>query len=264
MTALHRRPLACLVLSLACLAAAACTTLKPRPEPAPEIFRSAWELFRTEYMQPCPARDFFVRASVNLSSGERSSRFLITFWGRTTFPVRMDLQAGIGAMLAHWREDQQGWLGYHPATKEAFYSHDSRAGAALLGLTMPLRLDAFARVIGGCWEGIVPAEYSATRFALNRLEYLLEHQGQTVVLALTPEGRPLSLRLDDPSGWVMTIEEWLRDDRSRPGRIALQQGDDVAVVRVQRLDFDFVTWQENDLDLELPPGTVLRLLDSAP
>lgn len=254
---------ACFFLVLGCLLAPACAIKKPLMpvDPGPEQMQSVWNLFHAEYMQPCPPRDFFTRASVNYSSGDRNSRLLFSFWGRTNFPVRMDLQAGVGAMVAHWREDEQGWIGYYPGSREAFFSSDSRAGAAMLGLAMPLRLNAFAQILIGCWDGVIPKDYVFAQFVENHFEYLLEHKGKKAVLVLTPEGLPVSLREDDAQGWIIAIDEWLDNDRRSPKRLSLRHEKNFAVVRLQRMDFSTVRWQEADLSLELPFGTTLRHLE---
>lgn len=259
MSRIHRGLAVCLLVLFGSLAACA---VKPVPPPAdmrPERFESAWDLFQKTYSSSCPARDFFARGSVNYTSGERSSRVLFSFWGRTQFPVRMDLQAGAGTMLAHWREDEQGWIGYHPGASEAFIAPDSRLGAATLGLTMPLRLDALAQILTGCWGQVVPREYVMAGFTGRYFDYSLGGETRGVVLSLSADGRPEILRQEEPGGWEVVIEEWF-DERLplSPRRLRLTQGQNVAVVRLQRLDFTGVSWQETDLFLDLPAGTLLR------
>lgn len=259
----NRRSLAaCLFLVLGSFVVSACAVKTAiQVDPGPEQIQAAWNRFHAKYTQPCPPRDFFVRASVNYSSVDHNSRLLFSFWGRTNFPVRMDLQAGMGAMVAHWREDEQGWIGYHPGSREAFFSSDSRAGAAMLGLAMPLRLNAFAQILAGCWEGVIPKNNVFAQFTGNHFEYLLEHHGKKAVLALTPEGLPVSLREDDAQGWIITIDEWLDNDRRSPKRLSLRHEKNFAMVRLQRMDFSTVHWQEADLSLELPSGTALHHLE---
>jgi hypothetical protein len=177
----------------------------------------------------------------------------------------MDLQTGVGTMLAHWREDEQGFLGLYPGHAEAFVSSDSRVGAATLGLTMPLRLDAFAQILTGCWGRIVPREYVSARFTGRHFDYYLGDEAKGIVLSLSADGRPEVLRQEGPDGWKVVIEEWF-DDRLSPRKLRLTQGQNVAVVRLQRLDISGergagVSWQETDLFLDLPFGTSLWKLE---
>jgi len=258
MSRMHRGLAVCLLIFLGHLAACA---VKPIPvaDMQPERFASVWALFQKTYSSSCPARDFSARGSVNYTSGERSARVLFSFWGRTLFPVRMDLQAGVGTMLAHWREDEEGFLGYHPGASEAFVSGDSRLGAATQGLTMPLRLDALAQILTGCWGQVVPREYVTASFTGRHFEYSLGGKAGGIVLSLSADGRPSALRREGPGGWEVIIEEWFDESLPlSPRRLRLTQGQNVALVRLQRLDFTGVSWQESDLFLNLPPGTLLR------
>lgn len=267
MSRMHQGLAVCLLLAIGHLAACA---VKPIPlaDIQPKRLESVWNLFQETYASSCSARDFSARGSVSYTSGERSSRVLFYFWGRTQFPVRMDLQAGVGTMLAHWREDEQGWIGYHPSTSEAFIASDSRLGAATLGLTMPLRLDALAQILIGCWGRVIPQDYVAASFTGRHFDYSLEGEplggvAREIVLSLSADGRPKVLRREGPGGWEVVIEEWF-DERLplSPRKLRLTQGENVALVRLQRLDFTSVSWQESDLFLDLPPGTLLREVEA--
>lgn len=251
----------CLVLCLAQIAVACSVKAPLSDHDEPKRVQAVWNRFHELAAGSCVPLDFFARGSINYTSRERSSRLLFSFWGHTHFPVRMDLQAGVGAMLAHWREDESGWVGYHPGSQEAFASLDSRVGAASLGLAMPLRLNAFAKIITGCWSTVVPAEYMSAKGVQNGIEYLVVHQGNTATLTLSLDGRPKSLQLNDPQGWMVAVEEWLVDKPLSPRRLRLAQDDNVAVVRLQRLEVVSPPWPKEDLVLDLPPGTTLRHLD---
>jgi outer membrane biogenesis lipoprotein LolB len=266
MIRIHRGLAVCLLIAFSYLAASC--TVKPVPpahilqpeQPAAAAY--AWSLFQATFSPSCPTKDFSARGSVNYISGDRTARVLFSFWGRTQFPVRMDLQTGMGTMLAHWREDAQGFLSYHPGNAEAFVSSDSRVGAETMGLTMPLRLDALAQILTGCWGRIVPREYVSARFTGRHFDYALGGEAKGIVLSLSADGRPEILRREGPGGWELVIEEWFDGHLSlSPRRLRLTQGQNVAIVRLQRLDIMNVSWQETDLFLDLPFGTSLWKLE---
>ncbi len=260
------RPHPCLAvyvsLVLASLAAPACTVKPTSPlVPEQERLSLAWDAFHAGFTESCRVRDFFARGSVNYTSGERSARLLFSFWGRTSFPVRMDLQAGVGTILAHWREDAQGWLGYTPGNQEALFASDSRIGAAAMGLAMPLRLDMLAQVLAGCWQEIVPGNFIFGQCVEDRCDYHVEHHGLSTILTLGLDGRPMALRENAPEGWEVAIEQWFEDAPGSPRRLGLRQGQNTALVRLQRLEFKAKRWGESDLALELPPGTMRHVLE---
>ncbi|GAB6058042.1 hypothetical protein [Desulfonatronum parangueonense] len=224
---------------------------------APEQADLIWERFLEQYVANCAPRDFSLRASVNYASPDQQSRFVLSMWGRTDFPIRLDIRAGVGAMLAHWREDDSGWVGYSPTGSEAYFADSVQDGAREMGLFMPLRLNALAQLLVGCWQTVVSPEYEYVLSTGGNLKFSYSINDMSISIHLTPDGHPLTIRQETPTGWVVDIDQWTEEFRRLPRRISLYQGDQSAVVRVQRLDLDVDPWQDNDLRLELPPGTQL-------
>jgi len=227
----------------------------------PERPNLVWDTFHENFTRSCFTCDFFARGSVNYTSNDRGSRLIFSFWGRTSFPVRMDLQAGVGTMLAHWREDAQGWLGFTPGNQEALFSQDSRTGAAAMGLAMPLRLNVLAQILTGCWDTLIPENYSSALCTEQYCEYHVELHEQHAILTLDMDGRPRNLQQNAFNGWNVNIEQWLDDAPRSPKRMVLHQEQNRAVVRVQHLEVAAGRWHESDLSLQLPPGTMLRFLE---
>ncbi|PTN38249.1 hypothetical protein [Desulfonatronum sp. SC1] len=232
----------------------------PKPPPGyddPDRISAVWSLFQASFVQDCHPQDFSLRASVNFSAPDRHSRFIVSMWGRTDFPIRLDVQAGVGAMLAHWREDRGGWLGYLPASREAYVADNVQDGARSTGLFMPVRLDTLAQIFLGCWRTLVPLEYEAVRLVDDTLEFHVTGHSTSLTLALAFDGRPVSLRGPDHGGWTVSVNQWESDAPSRPRRISLIQEEQSAVIRVQRLETDVEPWRGEDLRLDVPPGSTV-------
>lgn len=246
------------VLLTACVLLSACG---PKPPPPgyddPDRASIVWSLFQASFLQDCHPKDFSLRSSVNFSAPDRHSRFIVSMWGRTDFPIRLDVQAGVGAMLAHWREDRGGWLGYLPASREAYVANTVQKGAWTTGLFMPVRLDALAQILLGCWRTLVPPEYEAVRLVDDTLEFHVTGHSSPLTLVLAFDGRPVSVRGPDHGGWTVSVDQWESDTPSRPRRVSLIQGDQSAVIRVQRLETAVEPWRDEDLRLDVPPGSTV-------
>ncbi|WP_153306909.1 hypothetical protein [Desulfonatronum thioautotrophicum] len=236
---------------------AGCTPKPPALLLEPRTAETAWSRFQEAFLQDCPTEDFSLRASVNYSSPERHSRFIISMWGRTDFPIRLDVQAGVGAMLAHWREDQDEWLGYIPSTQEAFIADTVKEGARITGLFMPMRLNTLNQLLLGCWQAIIPTHYESVEIVGNTLEYSLLTESSPLILALAPSGQPVTVRNPEPGGWIARIEQWEDNVSFQPRRISLHQEDQSAVIRIQRLESPTTPWMDKDLRLDIPPGTTI-------
>ncbi len=85
--------------------------------------------------------------------------------------LRLDTSAGFGTPVALWREDARGIEGYYPGEGTLYAHADPRAGAARMGLGVPLALGDLAALVCGGYDGLVPARYQS--------------------VAPTPEGGPL-------------------------------------------------------------------------
>jgi outer membrane biogenesis lipoprotein LolB len=246
------------VLLIVCALLGACG---PKPPPAgydePDRVSVVWSLFQASFVQDCHPEDFSLRASVNFSAPDRHSRFIVSMWGRTDFPIRLDVQAGVGAMLAHWREDREAWLGYLPASREAYVADTAQEGAWTTGLFMPVRLDALAQLLLGCWQTLIPLEYEAVRLAGDTLEFHVTGHSTPLTLVLAFDGRPVSVRGPEHGGWTVSVDQWESDPPSRPRRISLIQGDQSAMIRVQRLETSVDPWRDEDLRLDVPPGSTV-------
>lgn len=233
----------------------------PKPPPLgyddPDRVSIVWSLFQASFVQTCRPEDFSLRASVNFSAPDRHSRFIVSMWGRTDFPIRLDVQAGVGAMLVHWREDRGDWLGFIPASGEAYVADTVQEGAWTTGLFMPVRLDALAQLLLGCWQNLVPSEYEAVRLVDDTLEFSVTGQSTPLTLALSFNGKPVSISGPEHGGWTVSVDQWESDVASRPRRLSLVQGDQSAMIRVQRLETSVRPWQDEDLRLDVPPGSTV-------
>ncbi|WP_031388087.1 hypothetical protein [Desulfonatronum thiodismutans] len=223
----------------------------------PDRVSIVWSLFQASFVQSCHPEDFSLRASVNFSAPDRHSRLIVSMWGRTDFPIRLDVQAGVGAMLAHWREDHGEWLGYLPSSGEAYVAETVLEGARTTGLFMPVRLAALAQLLLGCWQALIPLEYEAVRLADDTLEFDVAGHSMPLTLTLAFDGRPVSVRGPEHGGWTVSVDQWESDPPSRPRRISLIQGDQSAVIRVQRLETNVEPWRAEDLRLDVPPGSTV-------
>ncbi len=68
------------------------------------------------------------RASLQYDGPGRKSRVVLKLWGDLGYPLRLDMEAGIGASIAMLREDAQGWTAYFPQSGEAMVNADPRRG----------------------------------------------------------------------------------------------------------------------------------------
>lgn len=277
------RPNRTVCMALVLMLVAAVSACAPRKGPAPEegvspqiqFFRLAqarWKAFQTaiESHQEGPV-DFKATASLNYASPSSSHRVVIDFYGSTALPLRLDMAAGIGASIAHWREDAHGFVAYVPKEETAYIFPDSKEGMAAFGLPLPYGLQELAQLLTGRWSVLVPAEYaSAVAEDKNKPEgpirYTLKGPEGSFQLTLDEEALPTAYTGPGAESWELTFSNVEKGPAGlTPGRIRMVRSpQEKAVLFLKDLTLLDEPWPENALDLELPPGTQTRRFAAAP
>lgn len=274
-------------LLLVCMA-----TLTGCPEPDPEISRTlsphtVWEqhkALRKQTQETIPA--LTAQASLNYKTPARSGRVILKLWGNMAYPLRLDVQAGIGASAAFWREDHSGWLGFFPLQDQAFTHTSGSAGLTTMGLDMPLSLRDIAAVMSGNWAWLVPADYGTTRQATGQatqqtraratgFTYTFEPAhftdtfgvpGAFSTAVLDAQARITELSGMTPAGRQWTLKVRYDDRQTRqPTRFTFTAGPAIqAVLRIKKFTPRRQLWKQHELALDIPahiPVHTLTLRD---
>ncbi len=137
----------------------ACAACAPRVQlPRFEDAASNHAAFQQRFVAPpVTASGVAVRASLLYSTRERSNRTDVQIFGDYALPLRLDVRAGFGTMLALMREDASGLLAFYPEKSKAYAHTDPVIGAQLLGMPFPFSLRDLALVLSGHFGTLVPA-----------------------------------------------------------------------------------------------------------
>lgn len=291
--------LAAVLLLGAALAATGCAPRSVRlPEQAdPE---AAWQVFRHSSCVPPAQPAALIKGSLyysRVTPTRRTNRTLFSMWGDFDGPMRLDVSAGIGKLLAHIREDRAGLLVYYPEQKTAYAHTDPVLGATRLGMPFPFSLNQLARVCAGDFQGLAPERFETGGRENGGFAFAVNHRlaahngigpGGTVVtsISLDKAGRPVLMRgtvaqgaagtgagadagaetgaETGPRTWRLEINTY-EEDGSRPpmpGRLTLSLDDgEKGVLRITAREFKVASWPVRATGLELPEDTRLHRLD---
>jgi len=239
----------------------------PRPDPADAAFTA----FRRDYARvPSNAVALFVGASFTFTSPKRNNRTVLEFCGNFDLPLRLDVRAGIGTSLAHFREDETGLLAFYPDRREAYALSDPVRGARMLELPLLFSLKELGLAVAGSVSSLVPERYrSAGPGPDGGFVYAFE-PGRVESLTLSAAGRPLALtgvlapRGERPGGpWRLEFSDYEQDaGQALAQRITLSlPGEEKGVLRIKTRELRLLPWPAKALDLALPDGTIVYLLD---
>lgn len=248
---------------------------KPAPELVMDTPEGAWQSFRTHYCSAPDATGLLVKASLlytRTTPRKRTNRTLVSLWGNFDGPMRLDLKAGMGKLLAHIREDERELLVFYPMDKRAYAHMDPVLGSTRLGMPFPFSLSELARVTVGDFSGLVPETFSAAERTNKGFAFVLRGAvASTLLLDVT--GRPLFLggnttsRAGETGEWGLEVNAYEENDPVEafplPGRVTLTTDrGEKGVLRIKARELRIRAWSEKSTGLELPDDIVYHRLDS--
>lgn len=259
------------LLLCAALAAVLCScapTSAPKPQepdaqqlPHPD---EVWNTFRAS--AAADAASFSLTAAMHYSGPKDKGRVVIHFWGNLNYPLRLDLQTGLGQTLSYWREDAGGFTAYLPDKHAAYLHKDGRLGMAAFGIRLPFTLRQMALLLNGAWGELAPQHYTTVRPVKDK-GYLFEFKAFDAPYSMIIDtgGRPLEMRTPAPNPWhiAFTGALDLPGLEKLPKKITMKQAaNQKAVLVLKKLQQTPTPYPKDKLELELPPDTDIFLLEN--
>lgn len=243
------------------------------------------DAFQARFVNPpVIASGVAVRASLLYSTPQRSNRTDVQIFGDYGRPLRLDVRAGLGTMLALMREDASGLLAFYPEKSRAYAHTDPVIGAQLLGMPFPFALRDLALVLAGHFGSLVPAETPPAGVRVRPgggFAYTYAN-GPVRLLVVDVYGRPERMEgelsrhfktqaeregavVAGPRVWSLVFSDYPEDDGDPQGparilTLGLPRGES-AVLRVKALDERGQPWPIKALALPLPAGSTFMSLD---
>ncbi len=240
--------------------------------------------FRERFVAPLVnASGVAVRASLLYSTPSRSNRTDVQLYGDYARPLRLDVRAGLGSMVALMREDGAGLLAYYPDKKAAYAHMDPVIGAQLLGLPFPFSMRDLALVLAGHFGTLVPDTAPPAIRALADGGFAYSYaSGPVRLLVVDAHGRPQRMEgelsryfktqaeregevVSGPRQWSLVFSDFPEDDGDPEGparvlTLSLPKGES-AVLRVKALDERGQPWPLKALSLVPPSDSRFMALD---
>lgn len=131
----------------------------PRVIPVERPAGIVWEQFQAGIKGLEPGQEFLMSASVTYITPAGRNRVQSSIWGSADYPIRMDISAGFGQIIAMWHEDHDLWEAYFPKENTKYIHQDGSIGASMLGYPTPLDLRQTVQVLLCAFEGLVPDNF---------------------------------------------------------------------------------------------------------
>lgn len=241
------------------LLAAGCARPPAATLPAPQAEQVWTRFIEGSKGQDAPA--FRLSASLLYADQDQQRRLTAQFYGNFDYPLRMDLSAGIGALVSSWREDARGFVAYYPQEGVAFVEPGSAGSALSQGL--PLGLRDLALMANGRWAELFPQGFEAFEPTdAGELVFHLADNPLAETITLGRTGQPLAL--SSPDGRWLLRASTAPEAPWRPGKLRLTSANGERVIlNLKELEPLNEVMSAEDLRLDLPPETRLQSLPAA-
>lgn len=236
----------------------------------PEI---AFSTFSTNYCNAPPKSPFMLSGSLRytrVKPAKRSNLTKIRLWGELSRPLRLDVSAAIGRMLTHIREDESGLTAFYPDQNAAYTHPDPVVGASLLGMPFPFSIQDLALLLSGTFAHLVPNPPATAGATSHGFIYTFS-QGPVSLLELDGWARPIRIQgTTSPTNnatqnWSIHFSRYLEEGTSvaQPHILSLTLGNgESGVLRIYEQEWKKQPWSQQALDLPLPQGAKLFLLNA--
>lgn len=241
------KKLLCLIVLM--FMASACAR-QPAPV-APADSADRWQAFvaRSDAVKDAP---YLLNTSLRFGTDGDTRRVTALLWGNDSQSLRMDVMAGIGAVVAKIQESGDEFLVYSPTEDKAFFHQGSNKPLLRVGVPVPFALDQLAALLNGRPAEVFGREYAGSRALANG------HVGFTLssapggLLEVDAQGQAVAWQEDGKRGWIMTLAY---DEAGLPRRVSLRHPDGQTAVLLVKERQAPVPFSNEQLRLLLPNST---------
>ena len=263
----HHLAVAAMLLCLPLLAGCPKEPVRPVDLP-PATFADRWQAYTALNQNPVEdIQAFRIRATLQYETpSNQGHRMTSVFWGNSDLPVRLDIFAGVGVMVAQIREDKRHFL-LHMNEQQAAYAHQGANKPYInIGTPLPFTLERLADLLCGRFGDVFG--YSAKQMDESGTQFVLDESAPVQgVLRLSEQGHVEYWSGSPPSGrpggvgygWVMDLD-YAQDTPHLPRRITMRhEGGYSAMILVKSRDFP-EPYTPDRLALDLPPQVNIQEL----
>lgn len=195
------------------------------------------------------------RMQMSLRFGDEGDTRRVTgiMWGNNDRKLRLDVMAGVGAIVAKILEDGPHFLVYATQVNKAYFHQGENKPLFKVGVPVPFDLPQLAELLNGNYAAVFGKTYDKASMLENgNASYELAAK-EGAVLELDQNGLPVAWN-EGGNGWRMNIGL----DGNRPRRLALDRPNGKkAIILVKEREDDLPPFTAEQLNLAVPDGVPL-------
>jgi hypothetical protein len=253
----------------------ACSLPRPGPGGDADEARRTWQRFAARgNAAESTSGPFRLAGTLRYTDAEgRSTRVSSLLWGngdtRSPYPLRLDLIAGVGNVVAKIHEDDSSFLAYVPDDNTAYTRERGLRTLLAFGVPIPLTLGDLCLLLTGRGGALfLPADDRAApdmpegHATPEGFAYVLTQAGLPGILELSPAGVPLSWREKLHDGWRISFEPHA-DNPLLPRRLRIEHDKGYsALIVIREFDRLSAAFPPDQLALSLPQDAAVKELNN--
>ena len=240
---------------------AACARQMPEPSVPMAADDGRWQRYTA--LAQAPGDPYRVSMSLRFGEEGNTRRVTALLWGNGDTALRLDVMAGVGALVASVADEDDSFLLYAPRDHTAYIHEGGNKPLLKIGVPVPFGLRQLSALLRGRYARVFGTEYQRLlRCPATGSDpaYLLEDRPGGL-LCLDAQGRPVRWQEKDgrEHGWLMEIDY----DGALPRRLKLSHDNGKrAIVLIKDREKPAAPFSDEALRLQLPPHVrVLPLED---
>ncbi len=263
-------------LALVCLCLALATGCDKQPrlqepgeKPASAEGKARWQAFENNArQQDAQAKAFRLHLSLTYTvpGSAENRRITAIMWGNSPKVTRLDVNAGVGVLLARLRDGDEG-LTIHSVGDKKAWQYSGHAKAMLnIGVPVPLSLPDMAALLLGRFSLLLPQSSftDVTSGPKGLMRYALENQYKITAISLDAKGLVRHIQftaIGSTQAWQMDID-YDSGERPLPQTLRLQHPNgSSATVYVQARHVIVPAFGEAQMLLRIPPEITVEALE---
>lgn len=222
--------------------------------PQEEQTSSAWlkMLNLSKSVSPAPWK---TQLSLRFGAGGETRRVTGIMWGNNENEIRLDVMAGIGAVIAMIQENDSQFVMLVPQTGKA-YVHHGKSPLFKIGIPFPFDLPKLAQLLAGNYGSVFGTTFKEIETENSQQATFKLAANSPAKLRLNSDGYPEAWT-EGQDGWQMKIT-YDNGQNKLPQKITLERPDGKrAILLVKDRETNIPAYSPAQLQLELPPNIPL-------
>lgn len=223
-----------------------------KPDQDSAILAQTWRSMLELPGQTGPYRD---QLSLRFGKEGDTRRVTAILWGNNEEALRLDVMAGVGAVIAKILENGSHFLVCAPRENKAYFHEGDARPLLKVGVPLPFDLSQLAGLLNGRYAAVFGKDYASAAMGSKGAEYELAGKLAGELL-LDENGLPLRWR-QKTGGWSLAIS-YEEDESGLPRRLELNNvNGQRAILLVKEREKPAQAFTAEQMRLEPPPGARL-------